>query len=132
MQENFDRKDNTNLRMSGVGGKIEEMDELLMAMREAKDDLNTEKTARKTAKIELGRRKDAACEALVARSLKRATSASASDEDIMIGSAKKLRQSHIGHRDEDMEQFTAQVGHVDMERVNTDRERLDFERERCV
>ena len=108
------------------------MYELLMAMRDARDDLNTEKTARNTAKVELDHRKDAVGEALVARSFKRAASVSASNEDNMIGSAKKLRQSHIGHRDQDMEPITAQLGHVDMAQVNLDRERLAFERERCA
>ena len=49
LQEHFDKSDNANQRLSGVGGEIGEMEELLMSMREARDDLSVPKTAKKTA-----------------------------------------------------------------------------------
>ena len=101
LQEKFDRNDNANQRISGVGGEVSEMEELLMAMREARDDLDMEKNAKNTAELELDRRKEA------------------------VGTICRCpRQTNRGPGDKDMEQFTAPLRQMDMERVNLDRERF--------
>ena len=69
VQEQFDKSDNANQRLSGVGGEIGEMEELLMGMREACDDLAVQKTAKKTAQQETDREKEMIGQALVEMSL---------------------------------------------------------------
>ena len=39
IQEKFDKRDNCERRMSGIGGEVGETDELLMEMRQARDDI---------------------------------------------------------------------------------------------
>ena len=80
LQEKIDRSYNTNQRISGVSGEVSEMEEFLMAIPEARDDLDIEKNAKITAQFELYRRNKAVGTVLVRRSFKRWSSVQASDD----------------------------------------------------
>ena len=69
MQDAFERRDAADRRLSGVGGEIGELDELLGMMGEARNDMEKEKKAVAAAQEEREARKVRVGKALVARSL---------------------------------------------------------------
>lgn len=105
MQENFDRNENANQRMSEVIQEVSNMEELLMELPAARHDLEMEKNAQKTAQVELDRRKDVIGNTLLLRSMKRLSSTQVSNEYTLAENAKELRQYRV-RRDEDMEECT--------------------------
>ena len=68
-QAQFYKTDNASQRLSSVGGEIEAMEELLMAMRQARDFPTVTNTAKKNARQETDRKKEMIGQALVEMSL---------------------------------------------------------------
>eukprot|EP00171_Calliarthron_tuberculosum_P019919 IDg19919t1 len=105
-----------------------EMDELLIIICEARDDLLTSKTAKK---IEQDWRKELIRPSLVERALKRAKcavevvrSGDESEEKV-----KKVRRVNPAQRNEEIESFGLHMKDADIERLMLDRDRLQFERD---
>ena len=132
LQEQFHKSDNANQRLSGVGGEVGEIEELLMEMREARDDLAVQKTAKKTAQQETDREKEIIGQALVEMSLKRRASDNAREESIeeFPSSAKKTKRLKRMESGGEMELFGAHLRDADLARIELEREKLAFERER--
>lgn len=119
--------------MSVFGGEIGEMDELLMNMREACDNLFTQKTVKNTVQSSLLQKKEDIRVSLVDRSLKRAEMDTASDDSVeeSMGSAKKVIRASYLSGGREIERFGAQLLQPELARLALDLDRLNFERERC-
>ena len=119
--------------MSGIGGEVGEMDELLMEMRQARDDVLAQKACEKTAQQERDDEKDSIGRELVASASKRKKEElqSASDDEEMGSGRKKVKTKGLRvDSSMDMAAFSLNLRDADLARVELDRERLQFERER--
>ena len=132
LQEQFDKSNNANQRLSGVPGEIREMKELLIAMPEAHVDLSVQKTAKKTAQQETGLEKEIIGQALVEMSLKRRSADDAREESAeeVPASAKNTKRVKRMESGGEMERFGAHLRDADLARIELEREKLALERER--
>lgn len=137
LQEVFDREDNANKVLSGVsGGAMGELDELLMGMREARDDLDAHKKAEHMERRAMDEAKERAGLALVDAATTRRSEeddevAEVVDGTSASGSGRKKRRINLGFGDTgDIDQFGLHLKEADMERVALERERLCFEKDR--
>jgi hypothetical protein len=71
LQTFYDRGETAQRKMSGVGGEVGELEELLGAMQEARADLEMKQTAERSAAREREEQKERLGKELVARSLRR-------------------------------------------------------------
>ena len=131
-KEQFDKRDNANQFVSGVGRESGEMEELLMEMQEARDDLAVQKTAKKTTQQETDREKEMIGQELVEMSLKRRTADHASKESMkdVPASAKKTKRLKQMESGGEMERFGAHLRDADLARIELEREKLAFKRGR--
>ena len=134
IQEKFDKRDNCERRISGSGGEVGEMDELLMEMKQARDDILAQKACEKTAQRERDDEKDQIGRELLASGSKHKEeeSRSASDDEKMRSARKKVKTKGL-RVDSSMDMaaaFSLNLRDADLARVELDRERLQFERER--
>lgn len=132
LQEQYDTNDTANARLSGVGGgEMGELADLLMTMREARDDYVAEKTAAKDAE----RRRDADKERvgmdLMERAMRRPRleddEGSEKDPDEMP-SSKKRRVSMGARERSELDNFGTHLKEGELARVGLEEARLDFER----
>ena len=107
LQERFYKSYKLNQRLSGVDGEIGEVEELLMAVPEARDDLAVKRTAKKTAQQETDREKEMIGQALVDMSLKRKTAEDTSEDSIdeVPAIAKKTNRVKRMESGAEMERF---------------------------
>lgn len=137
LQETFEKGQDAQQVLSGVGGgAMGEIEELLLGMREAKDDLAGRKRANKKRQAELDEKKDRAGRELVAAASKRRereTSKDDEEEDSKEGTPRLRKVKRAGMSSgigDDMEAFGRHLRDSDLARIELDRERLTFERER--
>jgi hypothetical protein len=71
LQKIYDRGDAAQRKMSGVGGDVGELDELLAGVQEARDDLQTNRAAERSAAREQEEAKERIGKELVVRALNR-------------------------------------------------------------
>lgn len=130
------------------GGEIGELTDLLMSMRRARDDWESQKKAVKVAERRKEEEKKRIGQALVNAATKRKTASDSSkgvldvvsdDEgsslDGVGGRGRKIkrnRQSASSFGGREMERFGEHMKEADLARANVDRERLAFEQERSV
>ena len=119
--------------MSGIGGEVGEMDELLMEMRQARDDILAQKACEKTAQRKREDEKDQIGKELVASASKhnKEGSQSALDDEEMRSAGKNARKGLRVASSMDMAAFSLNLHDADLTGVELDRERLQFERESC-
>ena len=160
LQDQYGQMDDGNQRLSGVGGgEMGELADLLMTMREARDDWESQKKAVKTAEKKKEEDKQRMGEALMSAATARRSSTS-SDEDQdgsgssiadngeeqlkreveivgveQLGSVQKKRRKQrnwgaIGVSE--MDRFGVHLKEADLARIELERERLAFEQERAV
>ena len=141
MQEQYAKLDDGNQRLSGVGGgEMGELADLLMTMREAKDDFDSQKKAIKTAERKKGEDKERMGAILVSAATKRkaasdSDSSEGSDKDVISsegengnGSAKKkvkMRRA-LPLPAGEMDKFGLHLKEADIARVELERERWAF------
>jgi len=140
LQEQYNSHDNENQRLSGVGGgEMGELADLLMMMREARDDMDAKKTVDKETRKKDDEEKEEAGRRLVAASTSRRRSATESEtinleddeDDLSSQSArKKRRTSTPAPPGSEMEAFGAQMKEAEIARVELEKERLAFDRTR--
>ena len=147
LQENsgrIRRRHAAERRLSGVGGAIGELDELLGMIGKARNDMEKEKKAVAAAQEEREASKVRIGKTLVARSLTRKSSDSeedteGDDQDTNgdgegPGNARKKRRTSVvragGAFEAELERFGVALRDADMARLAIDKERLVVERER--
>ena len=131
IQDQFDKRDSCERRMSGTGSKFGELDELVMDMRQARQDLFATKTAEKNAQRERDEEKDRIDMALVASATKRKQTNSGSTtegEDGLTPKKAKYKSARAAPY-MDMAAFSLNLRDADLARIDLERERLNFERE---
>ena len=159
-QDQYGRLEDGNQRLSGFGGgEMSELADLLMKMREARDDWESQKKAVKTAERRKEENKQRTREAFVsAATNRRASSSSHEDadmrgspdpdtgavpavEDVEIvdveqqGSAKKNRrqkQKLYAVEVSEIDRFGVHLKEADLAHIELERERLSFEQENSV
>ena len=146
LQEQYNQNDNENQRLSGVGGgEMGELADILMTMREAKDDWESQKKAVKTKERRKEEDKERMGQALVDAAKKRKRNSSSEvesgngSENGGNGSenggspssrkSKKLRFAANSSGGE-LDMFGAHLKEADLARTALERERLSFEQER--
>ena len=136
--ENFRRADAADRRMSGVGGEMCEMDELLGMMEEARNDVQEKQSALKLARERQDAEKERLGKELVSRSLARRKS---DGVDIEAGESfcnddePPRTKRKLGKRGEketigELASFGESLRQADIARIDIERERLQLERER--
>ena len=125
-----------NRLLSGARGDVTEFEGLLRAMREARDDHEAKKTAEKDACLDAERKKEAAGDALVRRSLKRRgkkewQSQDGGDSDDATPMPQKKRRTFTSpgrqHQGE-LEAFGETLRDSDAQRMDLGRYWLEFEK----
>lgn len=132
IQKTFDKRDNCERKISGIGGEVGEMDELLMDMRQARDDIFAQKACEKTAQRERHDEKDRIGKELVASDskYKKEELQSASVDDKMRSARQKVKAKRFrGDSSMDMDVFSLYLRDANLARVELYREFLQFERE---
>ena len=138
IQHGFDRRDAADRKLSGVGGEIGELDELLGMMAEGRNDVEKEKMAVKAAQEEKEAKKERVGRELVASSLIRKRGSSADegytegDNDVDMGSAKKRRGRVHTLAENELKGFGNALKESDLARISFEQKKLDFEREKMV
>lgn len=130
----FDRSDNRDRNRSGVGGEIMKMDEILLMMREERDDLEETRRAQKKTVSELYDKK----ERVGRKSLSMTTSRRKSNVNGETMSSyegesatpKHRKKAHMMGDLEEMERFALQMREADFARIELDNDKLASERER--
>ena len=138
IQEQFDKADNANQKMPGVGGDVGEMDELLMEMRQKRDDIAAEKTADKDAQRQRDAEKERIGNALMVVATKGKSEEtvevhSDSDGEVAVGRpVKKSKTRAVSNiPGNGLASFRVNLRDADLARISLERERLTFERERA-
>lgn len=141
LQDQYDSQDKDNLRLSGVGGgEMGELADLLMSMREARDDMLAQKDATKEEERKRETEKEIIGEHLMAAATSRRNSVAVDkdnedndDLDVLSNESsrkkRKLGRMENGLRNE-MDAFGEHMKEADLARVELEQRRLDFERER--
>ena len=133
LQTLHDRGDAAQRKMSGVGGEVGELEELLGEMQEARDDLDTQQAAQRTAAKEREEAKEWIGEELVVRALHRDCR---NDEEGSSGSEfeekqprkkKSKRNTTDNDMTDDMKGFRECLREADLARVAVERERLELD-----
>ena len=133
LQTLFDRGDAAQRKMSGVGGEVGELEELLGEMQEARDDLETQQAAQRTAAKEREEAKERIGKELVVRALHRDCR---NDEEGSSGSEfeekqprkkKSKRNTTDNDMTDDMKGFREFLREADLARVAVERERLELD-----
>jgi len=122
--------------MSGIGGEVGELDELLSVMLDAQKDLKraredekVERESKEGRKLEVGR-------ALVARAMVRRDSTVSEDDveevvdDMRCGKGKGKRRKVVDDVDSELAVLGEAMKETEMARISVDRARLALERER--
>ena len=132
IQDQFDKRDSCERRTSGIGGEVGELDELLMDMRQAREDFLVTKTAKKIAQRERDEEKDRVGKALVASATKRKQTDSGSTTEGEDGPTPKKAKSKSARAapSMDMAAFSLNLRDADPAQIDLEREPLNFERER--
>eukprot|EP00171_Calliarthron_tuberculosum_P017892 IDg17892t1 len=120
-------------RISGIGGNMEELDELLIYMRQARDDVLATKAAEKTAQRERDKKNDRIGMALVESATKKklTDSGSPSEAEEIRPTSKKLKARYVrAALSIEMSAFNLNQSGADLARVTPDCDRLQFEHER--
>ena len=138
IQEQFDKADNAIQKMSGVRGDVGEMDELLMEMRQKRDDIAAEKTADKDAQRQRDAEKGRIGNALMVVATKRKSEEtvevhSDSDGEVAVGRpVRKSKTRAVSNIPGDgLASFRVNLRDADLARIALKRERLTIERERA-
>jgi hypothetical protein len=138
LQTLFDRGDAAQRKMSGVGGEVGELEELLCEMQEARDDLETQQVAQRTAAREREEAKERIGKELVVRALRRDFR---NDEEVSSGSdfeekqprkKKSKRNTTDNNITDDMKGFGECLREADLARVAVERERLELDVKRLA
>jgi hypothetical protein len=138
LQTLFDRGDAAQRKMSGVGGEVGELEELLGEMQEARDDLETQQVAQRTAAREREEAKERIGKELVVRALRRDFR---NDEEVSSGSdfeekqprkKKSKRNTTDNNITDDMKGFGECLREADLARVAVERERLELDVKRLA
>ena len=137
LQAAFDKGDAKEFKMSGMGGEVGEIEELLAMMKEARDDLDKQQKAETDAKKERDEEKERLGNELVARALQRTgrTSSDGEDEEDAEAPSKAKRAKRNNKNTADpfsgeMERFAECLRDADLAKVEVERDRLELERER--
>lgn len=134
LQADFDKSDKRNQMMSGVGGEVGELEELLMEMREARDDMDSKKGADRAAQKAADEEKERVGQELVAASLKRKQAdveeIEVSTDDETPRKKRTSRRTVENAAEKDLGKFGKVLHDADLARISFEREKLDFERER--
>jgi len=118
LEKDYDHADGSNKRLSGVGGgEMGELADLLMNMREAKDDMEAQNKALKTTGKKKEEDKEKMGQVLVDMATKRKAAENAG--------------SVVLSADEDTDEPES-ARKADLARVEQDRKRLSFEQERAL
>jgi hypothetical protein len=132
LQALYERGDAAQRKMSGVGGGVGELEEILGSMQEARADLETQKTAERSASKERGEAKERIGKELVLKALRRD---SRNDEEGSSGSDFELKQPRTkkskratteNNMVKDMKGFGEYLRDADLARVAVERERLEL------
>ena len=120
--------------MSGTGGEVRALNELLMYMRQAREDLLATKTAEKTAQRECDQEKDRIGRALVVSTKKRNDTNSAITTEGEDGPTPRKAKSNSAGAAPSMYMpaFSPNLQDADLARIDLERGRLNFERERSA
>lgn len=128
LMDAFAKKDRQERMMSGIGGEVGELNELLGELLEAQEDLRATKDADRASKIEQERRKNDAGKELMSAAVRRSP---LSDDGGGIGKGRgKRRRLDDDGDDAGLMVMATALKEADMARVDVDRERLVLERER--
>jgi hypothetical protein len=127
LQTLFDRGDAAQRKMSGVGGEVGELEELLCEMKEPRDDLETQQVAQRTGARESEEAKECIGKELVVRALRRDFR---NDEEVSSGSDfeekqprknKSKRNTADNNITDDMKGFDECLREADLARVAVER-----------
>jgi hypothetical protein len=133
LQALYKRDDAAQRKMSGVGGEVGELEELLGTMQEARADLETQKTAERSAAREREEAKERIGKELVLKALRRDSQndeegSSGSDFELKQPRKKKSKRATTENDIEnDMKGFGECLRDADLARVAVERERLEFD-----
>ena len=130
--DQLDKRDICERRMSGIGGEVGQLDELLMDMQQAREDLLATMTAEKTGQRERDEEKDRIGKALVASATKRNPTDSGRNTEGEDGPTPKKAKSKSARAapSMDMAAFSLNLRDPDTARIDLERKRLNFQRER--
>jgi hypothetical protein len=124
--------------MSGVGGEMGELEELLGEMQEARDDLETQQVAQRTPAREMEEYKERIGKELVVRALRRDFR---NDKEVSSGSdfeekqprkKKSKRNTTENNMTDDMRGFDECLREADLAKVAVEREMLELDAKRLA
>lgn len=92
LQKAFNKRDREDAAMSGIGGKVGEVDELLGQMREAREEQNAQRNAKRAVIKEREQKKLAAEAPVVAKATMHGTNGNRGDAEISDGEGRSDRQ----------------------------------------
>lgn len=147
IQARFDRDDRTEQRMSGIGGEVSEMDEILAIMKEERDDLNVQRNEKKDKEDKRMKEKERLGSVIRMRATERRSVRDAEDngeagatviDDVEIEGSGRKRKRRGNERGTDMDEELAIIEalekadekRVEMEEKKLALEEMRFEEER--